>query len=367
MVAVLLFLVTPIVQGYCDVEEEKARRKASLIDAGILDVSNMLEETLPNDSWIRKLKLTQHLFLPGELSPSLSNCIDTYQGKRLEQSTAGGLALGWLLEISARAEAEVLVIRDGLEEVASHNPDRYNLTGNLFVDWKERREIRVDSTIDFLADNLEIFFPESESRIPRLAISGPRWKVTEFGEEVIGLLKTARNESRLNQPYDVNSEENVLCVREGRIEIVGPPSDASPRERRREIELKVEECTDAIQVGPSYLELVDAVEEQDIGGDLFSEARRSVLFQTTDPSLDAKMFLWTTIEPVSRFDGMIAIESIAASLDNGSTIDWAFELADEQFVSGPYIFEKGGSLSVLSESDRPVGAILVFSESVVGD
>ena len=118
----------------------------------------------------------------------------------------------------------------------------------------------------------------------------------------------------------------------------------------------IKECKGAFQVGPAYFENGKAkIGISDISLD---RGRRNVLIRLTKGKASEKLYLWSTVSPISQFDTMVMVEFIAKDLDG--SIEWAVGLQDRAFLSGPLIFSKDGSQLRLAATNKRTGALLAF-------
>ena len=129
----------------------------------------------------------------------------------------------------------------------------------------------------------------------------------------------------------------------------------------------IEECKNAFQVGPAYFENgKDKIGISDTSPD---RGRRNVLIRLTEGGASEKLYLWSTVSPISQFDTMVVVETITDRLE--MSIKWAVGLQDRAFLSGPLIFSGDGSEDRrplrLAATDKPTGALLVFFDSPPSD
>ena len=271
----------------------------------------------------------------------------------------------WIYDVTELKTAAILDVRQVLSETADRQPDRYRVRHGYFIDAVMGRELRIASTIDFVVANPEFFFFRLEGQIPRAMVSGPYWKASEYGEKVIGLLKTPEDGNDLGQSYHVDFRgRHILCATEEGIDLISPESkeDDGRGELKEKMERQAGKCTSAIQIGPAYFERNGEMNKTGIAGLSLSEARRNIVIRAIAPDKSEKTFLWTGEQPISPFDAMVLIEAICDRLVGKQSIQWAVGLSDDHFLSGPVILLDNGSFYPLAPTDPPVGALLVFYE-----
>ena len=253
------------------------------------------------------------------------------------------LGFGWLYEIPGDTRAEVIVARHAVSKKESQ--------GDL---------MRTESTIDFFVTNQERIL-ETDTRRLRLVVSGPFWTIDEDGVRAFGFLKTSADDKDESREYEDRAfARSVLWLKENTVDLF-VPSERDMEER------VIEECKNAFQVGPAYFENgKDKIGISDTSPD---RGRRNVLIRLTEGGASEKLYLWSTVSPISQFDTMVVVETITDRLE--MSIKWAVGLQDRAFLSGPLIFSGDGSEDRrplrLAATDKPTGALLVFFDSPPSD
>ena len=359
----LVLSFTTSADAVCDpgeLEAQKESRARSLELRGPQLLSEMYTFShLEDDSQFANVWETFYSFRRVTFEGSTYRC-----GKRRKVDYPEQHGRSWIFDVTGLKTAAILNVRQALIDAADNYPERYQLRHEYFIDREKGRELRISSTIDFVIGNMEIFFPRLGGRMPRVMVSGPYWKPSEYGEKVIGLLKTPEVGSELIQGYHVDFRgRHILCVTGEGIELISPRASeirGSKAEFKRKMEDQTDKCSSAIQIGPAYFELHGEMNQVGIAGLSLSEARRNIVIRAITPDKTEKTFLWTGENPISPFDAMVLVEAICDLLVGKKSIAWAVGLSDDDFRSGPIIILDNGSHYRLAPTDPPVGAMLVF-------
>ena len=342
----------------CDLNRQMNMRMASLADVSIQPFEDAADGmTNETEGWFRRLQVTFHNFQRTEFAASTYSCSEA---KVMTYPETYGI--GFLLEIPVGSFAEVLLVREEIGKAVEREPERYMMLGDVLVDRKQRQDVRIRSTVDFLVEGREVLFDESGKRNPRLALSGPYWRVAEFGEKIIGYLKTSKYGERHNQQYENFSARHILCISGNDVDVILAVMNLAPSKQKQAMEKKAKKCAEAIQVGPNYLAYDGEQHLAGIGGLSLNEKRRNILMRVGGEQGQDSLFLWSTVTPISAFDAMVVLEKLADSAADGRAVKWAVSLADGEMFNGPLIFGGEGSAIALSEVERSVGAFLVFFE-----
>ena len=357
----LTLLALPLVQvaaESCDLDKQKDQRRKSLEFVSIVALSQLISnigKNIARDDRLNSLQAVIHSFKEATFVTSTPSC-DEIRPTHHPQYTG----LSWLVEIPTDANADILVVRDRLSFIASENSERFQFVGNTFSDLEKSQEITVSSTIDFVLNNLDLLLFDSTNRRPRLIVSAPYWKVSEFGEKVIGFLKTNHHEKQIQNYVDF-SAKHILCITQsGQIELESP--NLSLPDWKSEIEKKAASCRSAVQVGPSYFN--EKHLSAGISGSSKNQARRNILIRLARTDKSMRTFLWTIPYPISPFDAMVVIEAISEDLaKEGELLHWAVGLQDDKFMTGPLISDRGHFIP-LTETDIQTGGFLMFFDSV---
>ena len=346
----------------CDLTQITEQRKAGMTSLGQIDVVEMIKETqIPRDSWVRRLKLTSHLFFSSVRDKPDSECV---HGRGRDNEVPRGqpfsMVFGWLLKLPEDALSDIFVLDNQLTAIEKHDDSRFSLSGRLLLDWQKGREIRAVASLDFLSENLDIFYSRKEGRVPRIAVSGPYWETTEGGEGIRGFHKPSIGGPISEQGYADFFAGHVLCIKEGALRAISPKEIDSFETRRNYVHEAAKECDSAIQVGPSFLDGSWQGIVVQSGRSPLERITRNILFRTLSKNGAEKTFLWSVEQPISWIDANLIITEIASSVGSGSVLQWALGLVDGKDMSGPYFFEGNRVVVEIGEGDRKFGAVLLL-------
>ena len=359
----LLLSITHIAQAECKpgaLDRQKEQRAGSLEALKKINYTELNpSEDSSQDDQLGKVWMIFYSFKGISFKASTYRC---KKSRMVDYREHRGIS--WIVDVSDYKRVGILDVRGALSDYARRNPERYQVRHNFFVDVESGSEIPISSTIDFVKANLVHFFPDSDTQPPRAIVSGPYWKTSEYGEEVIGLFKKVGDGSDLSQGYHVNFRaRHILCTMDTGLDLISPPIAEPPYEGdalKREMERQTEKCSSAIQIGPAYFERNEQMNKTGIAGLSLSEAARNILIRAVGNDKSEKTFLWTIKSRISPFDAMVLIEAIADELVGEKSIAWAVGLTDDDFLSGPTILLDDGSEYDLAPTDSSVGALLVF-------
>ncbi len=313
----MALLVLPSARAECDLDTQRNTRKDSLDFLRIIPIKDI------GGSDLEGLFMAIFSFNETSIQAPADSCPDMRYPKFR--------GFGWLYEIPSNTRAEVIVARDAVSVKGPQGKPR-----------------RIESTIDFFVANQK-FILETDTRRLRMVVSGPFWRVEEDGERASGLLKTAAND-KTQRYIDRAFARSVLCLKENTVDLF------VPSERDMEERVIEEECKSAFQVGPAYFESgKNKIETSALSLD---RGRRNVLIRLSEEKASEKLYLWSTVSPISRFDTMVMVDAIAGNLEK--SIEWAVGLQDRAFLSGPLIFSKDGRPLRLAATNKRTGALLVF-------
>lgn len=351
VIAVLLVIMSVTrSQAACPIDQTKSLQKKFLS-------SNLtrIEETLSEQkrgagSWVGNIWLTTHL-LPG---------IDAEGGLFCDVASPNSY-FGWLIEVPTTAIAAIFELENEIEKLL-RSERGYLRSGRLLFNAVTEEAVFADSTISFLASQVDLFFPREEGKILKLAVSGPSWRLSEFGEDILGYLKTSENGVRPRKPYNPALAGYILCIKEGRITLIQGERQASWEELKGQMDAAADHCGEAIQVGPSFLRRDVNVSEQ-VTEDLREPQHRNILLRTTTGGRE-KTYLWSSAQPIPWVDASLITEDILASLEGDIAESWAVGLAGGKRAAGPYLFDKHGlDVNLSSGENTRVGAMLLLYET----
>ena len=350
----------------CNLDEQMEKRRQSLVRVDMIPVTEVLKQNLDTGdgsidiaegNWLKQIWITAFIFSAMKMVATDYHC---ERKEELEYPQRSGV--GWLVEIPSDAYAEIFLVSDGVADAVAGSEDRFEKDGRYLYDKDNRREYRIDSTLDFLIEAQDILLPPINGRQLRLAVSGPYWRAAEWGEEVIGYLRTTKNGRVSDQRYVNYSARHILCIRNGAVSLISAPMDMSGRDLASNLSEQAENCSDAVQIGPNYFEKSGSKIRPGIGGLSRREERRNILVKIVDRNSEEKLFLWSTVGPINPFDAMVVIDKLSRNWGNETTINWAVGLVDDELLSGPVVFDGNSGILALTDTDIRSGGFLLFYE-----
>lgn len=235
--------------------------------------------------------------------------VTSYSCLREEKSRHPGyVGYAWLFKIPDSFSGIAINIRNALSELDRSADENYQISGDMFYDLENKKETRIDSSVEFILDNKSYFdFMKSA----KLMMSGSFWRETERGPEPLGLFKS--DDLGLMQGYLDFNARHVLCFMGSAISLITPENVFDKIEMSGEPDLATafniaaESCDSAIQTGPAFVEptVKGLPGKPGISGLSLSSYRRNIIFSATGPENDdPSYYIITTLSSISSFDAM---------------------------------------------------------------